>query len=112
MTDTAEVGDCIGQGTSGGALVSQVNLDNGLQSYFKYSMDEFYYGRVRIQPLAYQDDVGRASKTVVEAQAGSIKLASMLQDKGLEAHPDKTCFIVFGTDDYKKKVFDDLKGLH
>ena len=30
---TAQVGDCIGQGTAGAALVSQVNLDQGLQPY-------------------------------------------------------------------------------
>ena len=30
MSDTAFVGDCIGQGTTGGALVSQANLDRGL----------------------------------------------------------------------------------
>ena len=95
MSDAAEVGSCIGQGTSGGALVSQINLDQGLQSYITYSTDEMYYGKVRIQPVAYQDDVGRPSRTVEEAQAGSLKLSYMLQVKGLEAHPDKTCFIVF-----------------
>ena len=30
MSDIAQVGDCIGQGTAGAALVSQVNLDQGL----------------------------------------------------------------------------------
>ena len=34
ISDTALVGDCIGQGTAGAALVSQVNLDQGLQHYF------------------------------------------------------------------------------
>ena len=33
MTDTRVVGDCIGQGTAGAALVSQVNLDKGLTEY-------------------------------------------------------------------------------
>ena len=62
-SEIAEVGDCIGQGTSGGALVSQVNLDHGLQSYFSGSTDELCYGSIRVQPLAYQDDVGRVSKS-------------------------------------------------
>jgi hypothetical protein len=34
MSETALVGDCIGQGTAGAALVSQINLDQGLQQYF------------------------------------------------------------------------------
>ena len=34
VTNTQFVGDCIGQGTAGGALVSQANLDQGLMEYF------------------------------------------------------------------------------
>ena len=34
ISETAHVGDCIGQGTAGAALVSQVNLDQGLHQYF------------------------------------------------------------------------------
>ena len=62
MSEVAEVGDCIGQGTSGGALTSQVNFDHGLQSYFAGSADEMCYGGVRVQPLAYQDDVSKVSQ--------------------------------------------------
>ena len=46
MTDTAVVGDVIGQGTAGAALVSQLNLDLGMKSYFSGSADELYYGNV------------------------------------------------------------------
>ena len=31
LTNTAFVGDCIGQGTAGGAIVSAANLDQGLK---------------------------------------------------------------------------------
>ena len=34
MSDSSYVGDCIGQGAAGAALVSKVNLDQGLQQYF------------------------------------------------------------------------------
>ena len=57
VSETAFVGDCIGQGTAGGALVSRVNLDHGLTMYFKESKEEMHYGSAKIQPLAYQDDV-------------------------------------------------------
>ena len=40
ISDTAYVGDCIGQGTAGGALVSQANLDHGLEQYFGESLEE------------------------------------------------------------------------
>ena len=109
VTETAFVGDCIGQGTAGGALVSQANLDKGLMEQFKNSKEEMYYGKVRIQPLAFQDDVLKGSKDINAAQVGNIRLASMLEDKGLEAHPDKTSFIVCGSDKFKEKAERDLK---
>ena len=34
MSESAHLGDYIGQGTTGAALVSQVNLDQGLLQYF------------------------------------------------------------------------------
>ena len=64
---------------------------------------------MRIQPVAYQDDVARASSSVAEVQAGMTKMSAMLKDKGLEAHPDKTCFIVIGSSEFKSKVYDDIK---
>ena len=69
-----------------------------------------YYGDVRIQPLAYQDDVLKGSKDVMAAQVGNIRLAAMLQDKGLEAHPDKTSYIVCGSRKFKQKAKEDLEN--
>ena len=108
LTDTAYVGDCIGQGTAGGAIVSAANLDKGLMQYFENSEDEMHYGAVKLQPVAFQDDLGHANEDVAHARMGNIKLASMLQDKGLEAPQDKTCFIVFGDKKYKEEVQKDL----
>ena len=106
------MGDCIGQGTAGAALVSQANLDQGLMEYFgDVDNDAFIsYGDVRLQPMAYQDDIMNSSKDVMGAQVGNMKLATMFQDKGLEAHKDKTCFIVVGSQSYKRKVEQDLVG--
>ena len=61
---------------------------------------------MRVQPLAYQDDVLKDRKDVMAAQVGNIKLATMLKDKGLEmeAHPDKTSFIVCGGLSKKQKM--------
>ena len=33
----------------------------------------------------------------------------MFKEKGLEAHPDKTCFVVFGSPEYKDKITEQLK---
>ena len=109
MTESVEVGDVIGQGTAGAALVSQLNLDYGLHRYFAGSADEVYYGGVRCEYFAYQDDIGKPCAGVNEAQAANIKLSHMFKEKGLEAHPDKTCYVVFGSKSYKDKVNEQLE---
>ena len=110
ISDTALVGDCIGQGTAGAALVSQVNLEQGLQQYFGDGGEDLQYGKIMLQPMAYQDDIMKGSKDVVTAQTGNIKLSAMLKDKGLDAHPDKTCFIVCGSKQFREKVERDLES--
>ena len=66
------------------------------------------YGDVRLQPMAYQDDIMKGSKYVIGAQAGNTKLSAMFKDKSLTAHPDKTCYIVCGSKNFKTKVEQDL----
>ena len=46
---------------------------------------------------------------VLAAQTGIIKLAAMLKDMGINAHPDKTCFIICGSKQFKEKAEKDLK---
>ena len=109
ISETAHVGDCIGQGTAGAALVSQVNLDQGLHQYFGDGGEDLEYGEVSVEPLAYQDDIMKGSKDVMAAQAGNTKLAAMLKDKGLDAHPDKTCFLICGSKKFKEKSQKELE---
>ena len=108
MSDRADVGEVIGQGSAGGALASQVNIDKGLESYFKGSVDEMNYGRVRLQPLSFQDDIARAVRGVKGAVVGNVKMRSMMEEKQLEVHTDKTGFIVLGGKKYKEAVEKDL----
>ena len=109
ISESKYVGDCIGQGTAGGALVSQAIIDKGLMEYFGDSQEEIHYGSVRIQPLAYQDDILKGSKDIAAAKVGNIRIAKMLEDKGLEAHPDKTSFIICGSKQFRQKAKDEVK---
>ena len=80
-TKTAYVGDCLGQGTAGAGLVSQENLDHGLNGYFKSSKEVMYFGDTRIQPLSYQDDVAAPCLSVDMARAQATLLASLRKRK-------------------------------
>ena len=46
---------------------------------------------------------------MLSAQTGNIKLAAMLKEKGLEAHPDKTCYIICGSKRFKERAENDLR---
>ena len=84
MTWSAEAGDLVGQGTAGAGLVNQLNQDTGLQQYFSCGLQVLLR---RSPDLVHQDDIGKPSRGVREAEAHMVKLSHMFQDKGLEAHP-------------------------
>ena len=104
LTAEADVGEVIGQGTVGGALASQVNIDAGIQRYFSGSRDEVNYGTIRLQPLVFQDDVARLAFDVRSAQAGNYKLSFVMNEKQLKVHPDKTGFIAVGSKQFQDGI--------
>ena len=70
---------------------------------------EMYYGSVRCEYFAYQDDIGKPSAGVNEAQSANIKMDQLFREKGLDAHPDKTGYIVFGLKRYKEEISNQLE---
>jgi hypothetical protein len=100
LTARGLAGPVTGQGGGGAALVSALNLDRGVEDYFSGSKDEECYGRVKLQPLIFVDDLIRGSKDINCMRAGCIKLDYVLKGKQLEAHPDKSGFLVFGSNKF------------
>ena len=79
MSESADVGEIIGQGSGGAALASQVNLDKGMDDMFCGSSDEMMYGSVRIQPIIFQDDILRLGDTLASVKAGNEKINHVMQ---------------------------------
>ena len=104
-TDWSDEGSMIGQGTVGGALVSQANLDRGMVEMFAGSQEEVSYGGVRILPLMFQDDIMRAAGSVSSARVGNIKVNAVMRSKQLCLNVDKTGYILFG----KKKDVEEAR---
>ena len=111
VTDTVSIGDCVGQGSSGAGLISQANIGLGLQKHFGETVEVAHYGDIRIQPLAWQDDLGVPNENVSMARNNNKRMEEMLMEKLLEAHPDKSVYIVTGTSSFKKKVREELTDL-
>ena len=70
--------------------------------YFEDSQESIWYGEIKIQPLAYQDDILKGSKNISETQVGNIRLSTMLESKGLEAHRTRPAFLSVGQRVIKK----------
>ena len=79
-----------------------------MQSYFAGSQDKISYGRIRGQPQSYQDDILRVAPDVFSARAGNAKLTAMMRERQLSCHPTKTCYLVFGSRQYKEQVKKEL----
>ena len=95
QTEYREAGELCGQGSAGAALASQLDIDLGVDSYFKSSRDEIKYGQVRVQPQQFQDDILHAVPDTASARISNIKLSMMLRERLLRCHPTKTCYLVY-----------------
>ena len=109
MTKTAEACEIVPQGSGGSALASGCDIARGVESHFSGSLEEITYGSVRLQPLSYQDDICRLAGSLESTRAGNIKLAGMLDSKGLRCHPDKTVLLVVGTKKFRQEAHEDIK---
>ena len=108
ISNSERIGENIGQGTIGGALLSSLNLDMGVQSLFTSSTSEISYGAIRLQPLIFQDDLARMCTTVQPAQAGNDKVAEITNSKQLEINIDKSSFIILGNRNKVKEIREQL----
>ena len=96
-TDSSEATDLVPQGSGGAARASALDIGLGLESQFSGSTEEVTYGRVRCNPQAFQDDIARLADDIDTTNYGNVKIAQMLQMKGLDCHPTKTTFLVIPT---------------
>ena len=94
FTPWKQVGQCLGQGSLGGALVSANNLGDEFEDYFEDSTEEVCYGSIRLQPMLFQDDAIRLATSRNNDQSGNLKVESIMKSKLLEIHPDKSCYLL------------------
>ena len=97
MEHWSNVGPTVSQGSSEGAIISAVNLDNGISEEFheeneddeeeekedekNSSMGSVKYEDVVIHPLLFQDDVWNAAEKVDDAQKANKKIEEVLEKK-------------------------------
>jgi hypothetical protein len=105
MTEFVEAGALVGQGTIGGALVSQAVLDEGISGVFAPGgQDELNYGSVPVSPLIFQDDVIHGAGGITEARLANDKIDIAVKSLNLRLNQEKTVCLVMGTNKQKRKV--------
>ena len=110
LTDRSDVGESVGQGTVDGAVISAVNLDNGVEDFFRNSEHEVNYGEIMLRPLLYQDDVARLSPDLRSAQEGNDRMDNVAASKLLEFHTDKSSFMIFGKRKRRELILKELES--
>jgi hypothetical protein len=101
----------VGQGTIGGALVSQAVLDEGVSEEFTPGgEDELSFGQVPLQPCMFQDDLIHGSSELSKARVASSKIDTVMKRKCLKLNQDKSVFIVMGTKKQKETIQTELKN--
>ena len=103
-TEEEEVNEGLGQGTLEAGILSSVSVDNGLNDFFGDSPHEIIHINIRLQPMAYQDDIIRASKSVEDARAGIAKLEAMAESKNLNYNTKKSCLMIIRSKKKTEKV--------
>ena len=108
-TEEHETGENIGQGTLEGALLSAASLDYTFNKFFSSSSHELSYGQIKLQPLLFQDDIGRLSTSLDEVQAGNKKLENIIETKLLDFNLDKSCTLIMGSKSKRKQMKEQLQ---
>ena len=94
MSQFTGVGAVVGQGTLGGALVSQAVLDQGISEQFAPGgEDELTYGSVPLSPLIFQDDLINGADRIKEARSACFKMDRVVKRLNLSLNKDNSLFI-------------------
>ena len=110
MSEYGDVGAVLGQGTLGGALVSQAVLDDGMSEQFTPGGEgELDYGEVPLAPFIFQDDVAHGVEGLEEAREANRRVARVVEERCLTLNQDKTVCLLIGTKAQKERMREEMK---
>ena len=88
-TRKSDVGAVVGQGTMGGALVSQAVLDEAVMERFPLA-GQLNYGSVPMAPVMWVDDMLNAARGLDEARLANKQVDSLIKQRGLQLNQGKS----------------------
>ena len=110
MSKFTDAGAVVGQGTLGGALVSQAVLDQGISEQFAPGgEDEMTYGSIPLGPIIFQDDVLHGAEGIKEARIANLKMDRVVKSLNLTLNKEKTFCISMGSKSQRNKIREELE---
>ena len=110
MSEFTDAGAVVGQGTLGGALVSQAVLDKGISEQFAPGGgDELTYGSVPIAPIIFQDDVIHGAEGVEEARTANKRMDIVVKKLNITLNKDKSLCTVIGSKNQRMQIRAELQ---
>ena len=104
-TKQTNVGAVVGQGTIGGALVSQAVLDDAATENFPPAGSlELEYGDVPLAPLMWMDDLLHTTRGLEEARQVNKRVDKMMKQRTLKLNEAKSVCLIIGNKKQKKEI--------
>ena len=111
ISNFTEVGAVLGQGTLGGALISQAVLDEGVMAHFPPGGPlQLEYGSVPMAPVMFQDDLANCSDSLENAKESNRRVDVLTKQLCLDLNRDKTEYILIGSKKQKEETRRQLKN--
>ena len=84
-------------------------MRTSLEEHLSSSQWELSYGKVRLQPAIFQDDIGRMVSSLEAAKAGNILLSSLLETKLLSFNTEKSVVLAIGKCSKSNELREELR---
>ena len=110
ITDYADVGEGLGQGTNEGAIISSINLDGGIKESLEDTENEVMYLDLKLNPCLFQDDVARLAKTLNAVREGNKRLEYMAESKLLDYNIEKSNSIIIESKKFRRSIKQELES--
>ena len=101
-SEEEEVAEGLSQGTLESGILSSGSIGGGLMDFFGKSPYELELLGVRVQPMGYQDDILRGSKSIEDTRAGISKLEAMANSKNINYNNDKSSLMIVAMEKLKR----------
>ena len=109
MSAEGSVGAVLGQGTLGGALISQAVLDDGVAGQFQPG-EGMSYGSIQMAPMMWQDDLLYGMEGMEEARRAARKMNIVMKERAWTLNREKSVCLVVGSKEQRREATREMES--